>query len=110
MTKTYRYLLVLSVLIVTALAGCNADNSRKAAAYRQWQRTVDKVRLKAARRCIEEGNLSYAERVLNRCIQDSPSGSFASDRAQRMLQEVHNASQQFAAASQPDQQLQEQVY
>ncbi len=110
MKYTRKHIWVLSALVVMTLAGCNVDGNRKAAAHRHFQRTMDEVRLQAAQESIDNGQLEYAERILQKCIQTSPEGSQTTDQAQQMLAEVHTAHQQFARARQNDQQLEEQVY
>ena len=112
MRDTNKHIWVLAALVLTTLAGCNVDGNREASAHRHWQRTMDEVRLQAAREGIEQGRLTYAEQVLKKCIQNSPEGSQTTEEAQQMLTEIQTAHQQFAIARarQAGQQLEEQIY
>lgn len=70
-------IIVAAGLLLGCMCGCS-DSSRKVSAQLRWQRTMDRARLQAAAQSLEEGRLTYAERILNECAQCSdPASDFA---------------------------------
>lgn len=67
---------------------------------------MDQARLQAAQESIEQGQLAYAEQILEDCSTDSPDH----EKTLKMLTKVRNTHYQFAKARQEDQSPEEQVY
>jgi Tfp pilus assembly protein PilF len=96
--QTKLYIMIIAVLAMATLSGC-LDSARKESAQSRWQRTMDKARLQAAHESVEQGNLAYAQKVLEDCVE---SNSSVSADAQVMLAQIQNDRQQYAKNQQED--------
>ena len=88
-------MVVIAVCVVVSLTGCT-ETARRDAAQQRWQKTIDQARLEAARQSIEQGKLTYAQKVL----EDVSCDSTVADNARQMLAQLQTtASIQVAQAS-----------
>lgn len=87
-------LIAVAILVLLSLLGCS-ETSRKAAAERRWDRTLERARLEAAQAGIKEGRLAYARHILEDCIE---SQSSCAEQAAAILAELQKTEQQIAQA------------
>lgn len=80
-------MVVIAVCAVVSLTGCT-ETARRDAAQQRWQKTIDQARLEAARQSIEEGKLTYAQKVL----EDVSCDSTLADNARQMLAQLQTTS------------------
>jgi Tfp pilus assembly protein PilF len=78
-------MVVIAVCVVVLLTGCT-ETARRDAAQQRWQKTIDQARLEAARQSIEEGKLTYAQKIL----EDVSCDSIAADNARQMLAQLQD--------------------
>ena len=90
-TKNTMMAILVAFALVT-LSGC-LDSARKTSAQNRWQRTMDKARIQAAQESLEQGNVAYAQLVLEDCLE---SNSSISHDAQLMLAQIRTTQEQFA--------------
>jgi len=76
-------MVVIAVCVVASLTGCT-ETARRQAAEQRWQKTIDQARLEAARQSIEQGKLTYAQKIL----EDISGDSTALDNARQMLAQM----------------------
>ncbi len=87
-------LIAASILVLLFVSGCS-ETSRKAAAQRRWDRTLEQARIEAAQAGIEQGRLAYARHILEDCIE---SESSCAEQAAVMLDQLQQTEQRFAQA------------
>lgn len=104
MTRTI-ILLLAALLVISTLSGC-VDSARKESAHNQWERKLNQARLMAAQKSMDEGNLAYAQRLLEPC---TGADAAISEQATVMMAKIDTARQQFAKARQL-QELAEETY
>ncbi|MCE5185453.1 MAG: hypothetical protein LLF76_04945 [Planctomycetaceae bacterium] len=81
MKKTCCILLMVGSLLV--MAGC-VETSRKETAELRWQETIDHARIEAAKESIRQGQLGFAEKLL----EDVSDSSSQADQAKKILAQI----------------------
>ena len=87
-------MLIAAVVLLAAVSGCTCGNKQSAAEAR-WERTMETVRLDAARQSLAQGNYEYAKRVLAPCV-NLPQKNHD---AEKLMAEIQAAHQVYAQLS-----------
>ena len=83
-TKNLMLLLAVAVMVLL-LTGCS-ESTRREAAERCWQKTIDQARIEAAEISIENGELGYAQKVL----EDISTESLQSENARQLMAKLQS--------------------
>ena len=71
MRTTIFILIAVCVFAMPVVCGCDAGGTRKESAAVRWEKTMDQVRVEAARESLAQGRYAYARRVLEPCVNDA---------------------------------------
>ena len=86
MNKKDIILLLAIAAVVFLLSGCT-ETSRKDAAERRWQRTIDQARIEAAETSFERGDVGYAKKIL----EDLSAESLQYENARQLLAKLESS-------------------
>ena len=100
--------IIAAVLVLVTVSGC-LESGRKESAQLRWQRTMDQAKLEAAQQSLEQGQLAYAEKILDECENSSPESPLASE-VQQIRERVQHESNQYAKAGSEIKSIEEMIY
>ena len=100
--------LIAAVLVLVTVSGC-LESDRKESAQLRWQRTMDQAKLEAAQQSLEQGQLAYAERILDECESSDPESPLANE-VQQIRARVQHESNQYAKAGTEIKSIEEMIY
>lgn len=99
--------IIATVLLLVVISGCN---SREESAQLRWQRTMDQARLQAAQESFEDGQLTYAQRILRECNRCSDPKYPLAGQVQELMGRIEDEQKRYAIAGNQTEDPEEMAY
>lgn len=108
--KTKSMIIILAVLVVISVSGCQDSSRTDSSASRRWQRTMNEAKLQAAQQGLQEGRLMYAQRILKDCQSQVEPDSRYAEQVSQMLAQIQTENNRYAKAGQEVTSIEEMAY
>jgi outer membrane protein assembly factor BamD (BamD/ComL family) len=108
--KKTRLIIILAVLGVISVSGCQDSSRTDSSASRRWQRTVNQAKLQAAQQGLQEGRLMYAQRILTECQSQAEPESRYAEQVSQMLAQIQTENNRYAKAGQEITSIEDMAY
>ena len=109
MAHRNRVMVFMAVVLLAIASGCS-DSSRNESAQIRWQQRMDQARVEAAQKGLDQGRLTYAQRILRECRRCSDPKSPLAGQAEQIRVKIENEQNRYAKAEQPVESPEETAY